>query len=253
MPTSPAKTADDITDTIKTLIDRVADAKFTQELAKRGQDAAGIIADRASDVEKLAGEAWHDTKPMRRDAAKRVSGATGDAAKWSEQTWRKSLRPALRDLWKQRTVAIGAAGAAVPAGRELVDSAAVRLGLKQREERHWGSFFAGLVLGAIAGAVVALLTAPKRGSEMRHDLGVKADEIATKAKEAEWVPIFQRDDATNGHAENASDAVGNATDNLTDAASEAGTASGEAADKASADTADAINESFDSVDREPRG
>ena len=253
MPTSPAKTADDITDTIKTLIDRVADAKFTQELTKRGQDAAGIIADRGSDIEKLASEVWHDTKPMRRDAAKRASGVTGDAAKWSEQTWRKSLRPALRDLWKQRTIAIGAAGAAVPAGRELVDTAAVRLGLKQRKERHWGSFFAGMILGAIAGAVVALLTAPKRGSEMRHDLGVKADEIATKAKEAEWVPIFQRDDATNGHADNASDAVGNATDSLTDAASEAGTASGEAADKASADTAEAINESFDSVDRESRG
>ncbi|MBA4170728.1 MAG: YtxH domain-containing protein [Chloroflexi bacterium] len=252
MPTSPAKAADDVTDNIKTIIDRLVDAKFTQDLTKRGQDVAGIIADRGSDVEKLASEAWKDTKPMRRDAAKRFSDVTDDAAKWSDHTWRKSLRPALRDLWKQRTVAIGAAGAAVPAGRELVDSAAIRLGLKQREERHWGAFFLGLLLGAAAGAIAALLTTPKRGSEMRHDLGAKADEIATKAKEAEWVPIFQRDDATNGHADNATDALGSASDNLADAASEAGSASGEAADKASADTAEAINESFDSVDRESR-
>jgi len=263
MPTSPAKAADDITDNIKAIIDRLVDAKFTQELTKRGQDVAGIIADRGSDVEKLASEAWKDTKPMRRDAAKRFSDVTDDAAKWSDHTWRKSLRPALRDLWKQRTVAIGAAGAAVPAGRELVDSAAVRLGLKQREERHWGAFFLGLLLGAAAGAIAALLTTPKRGSEMRHDLGTKADEvrrevttkadeIATKAKEAEWMPIFQRDDATNGHADNASEALGRTSDNLADAASEAGSASGEAADKASADTAEAINESFDSVDRESR-
>ncbi|CAN5467784.1 hypothetical protein BH23CHL10_BH23CHL10_14840 [soil metagenome] len=252
MPTSPAKAADDVTDNIKAIIDRLVDAKFTQDLTKRGQDVAGIIADRGSDVEKLASEAWKDTKPMRRDAAKRFSDVTDDAAKWSDHTWRKSLRPALRDLWKQRTVAIGAAGAAVPAGRELVDSAAIRLGLKQREERHWGAFFLGLLLGAAAGAIAALLTTPKRGSEMRHDLGAKADEIATKAKEAEWVPIFQRDDATNGHADNATDALGSASDNLADAASEAGSASGEAADKASADTAEAINESFDSVDRESR-
>ena len=37
MPTSPARTADDIADNIRSLIDRVVDAKFTQEMAKRGQ------------------------------------------------------------------------------------------------------------------------------------------------------------------------------------------------------------------------
>lgn len=244
----PASTADDIADNIRSLIDRVVDAKFTQEMAQRGQDIAAAIADRGGEVGKLADEAWRDLRPARRDAAKRVSRATGDAAKWSDETWRRSLRPTLRDLWKQRTVAIGAAGAAVPASKELVEGAAVRLGLKQREERHWGAFFLGLLLGAAAGAIVAMLTTPKRGSEMRQELATRVDEVATKAKDTEWVPMFQRD--ANGHADQAVDSLADAGDNLQEAAAEAGSASGEAADQAADDTAEAINESYESVDRE---
>jgi gas vesicle protein len=245
----PASTADDIADNIRSLIDRVVDTKFTQEMAKRGQDIAAAIADRGAEVGELAGEAWRDSRPARRDAAKRFSRASHDAAKWSDDTWRKSLRPALRDLWKQRTVAIGAAGAAVPASRELADSAAVRLGLKRREERHWGAFFLGLLLGAAAGAIVALLTTPKRGSEMRHELANRVDEVATKAKDTEWVPIFQRE--TNGHAEQAAASMTEAGGNLEEAAIEAGAASGETAEQAAADAAEAINEAYEPADREP--
>lgn len=244
----PASTADDIADNIRSLIDRVVDAKFTQEMAQRGQDIAAAIADRGGEVGKLADEAWRESRPARRDAAKRVSRATSDAAKWSDQTWRRSLRPTLRDLWKQRTLAVGAAGAAVPASKELVDSAAVRLGLKQREERHWGAFFLGLLLGAAAGAIVALLTTPKRGSEMRQELATRVDEVATKAKDTEWVPMFQRD--ANGHADQAVDSLADAGGNLQEAAAEAGSASGAAADQAADDTAEAINESYEAVDRE---
>ena len=260
MPTSPARSADDLTDTIKSLVDRIVEAKLTQEMAKRSQDLAGVLAERGAEVGELANEAWRDSKPVRRDAAKRLARATDDAAKWSGSTWRSTLRPLLKDLWKQRTLAAGAAGAAVPASRELVDTAAVRLGLRKREERHWGAFFFGLLLGAAAGAIVALLTAPKRGEEMRHELGTKAeevrrevtsraDELTTRAKD-EWVPIFQTPDGTNGHPA-AGEVTGDATANLQEAATEAGAASGEAADEAAGETADAINESFDSVDREP--
>jgi gas vesicle protein len=243
MPTSPAsRTADDIADNIRSLIDRVVDAKFTQEMAKRGQDVAETIAERGN-------EAWRDSRPIRRDAAKRLARATDDATKWSDRTWRTSLRPMLKDLWKQRTLAAGAAGAAVPAGREIVDTAAARLGIRRRqEERHWGAFFLGLLLGAAAGAIVAMLTTPKRGDEMRHELGSKADELATKARD-EWVPIFQNE-ATNGHADTAATAIPDASPTLEEAAAEAGAASGEAADQAAADTAEAINESYDTVDRE---
>jgi gas vesicle protein len=260
MPTGPARTADDITDTIRALVDRVVDAKLTQEMARRGQDVADLLAERSGEVGAMANEAWHDSRPMRRDAAKRLARATADASKWSDRTWRTSLRPALKDLWKRRTLAIGAAGAAVPASRELVDTAAARLGLKQREERHWGAFFLGLLIGAAVGAIAALLTTPKRGSEMRHELGTRAEELATKAKD-EWVPMFQRED-TNGQGGEtlAGEALPgerlSGTDfeesaaTLQEGAADAGTATGEAAEQAATDTAEAINEAYDTVDRE---
>ena len=243
MPTSPAsRTADDIADNIRSLIDRLVDAKFTQEMAKRGQDVAETIAERGN-------EAWRESRPLRRDAAMRLTRATDDAAKWSDQTWHRSLRPMLKDLWKQRTLAAGAAGAAVPAGRELVDSAAARLGIRQRqEERHWGAFFLGLLIGAAAGAIVALLTTPKRGDEMRQELGTKADEIASRARD-EWVPLFQTGDG-NGHGDTAAGPRTDTSSTLQEAAAEGGSASGEAAEQAATDTAEAINESYDAVDRE---
>lgn len=251
MPTSPASAADDVAETIRSLIDRVTDAKLTQEVAKRGQDVAGVVTDRGGDVGDLASDIWRDTRPLRRDAVKRVSRAGDEAVRWSDRTWKSSLRPMFSDLWKRRTLAIDAAGAAVPAGRDLVDSAAVRLGLRQREERHWGAFFLGLLIGAAAGAAVALLTTPKRGSEMRQELGAKADEvrseITARAKDAEWVPIFQRDEQTNGKR---TDTFADASGSVQEAAADAGVAAGEVADQAAMDTAEAINESYDAVDRE---
>lgn len=253
MPTGPARTADDITDTIRALVDRVAEAKITQEVARRGQDVAGLLAERGND-------AWRDSRPIRKDAAKRLSRAADDATKWSDKTWRSSLRPALKDLWSRRTIAIGAAGAAVPASRELVDTAAARLGLKQREERHWGAFFLGMLIGAAIGAIAAMLTTPKRGSEMRQELGTKAEELATKAKD-EWVPMFQRDD-TNGHGADTPPGETlpgerlSGTDfdeqaaTIQEGAADAGEAAGEAADQAAEETAEAINDAYGTVDRE---
>ncbi len=247
MPTGPASTADDIAETIRSLIDRVSDAKLTQEIAKRSQEMAGIAAERGADVGDRASEMWRDTRPLRRDAAKRASRAGAEAARWSDRTWKSSVRPMIKDLWKRRTIAIGAAGAAVPAAQELVDTAAVRLGLRERQEqRHWGAFFLGLLVGAAAGAIVALLTAPRRGEEMRRELAARADEvrteIAARAKEAEWVPIFQNDHPTNG----------NVTDTFTDASGsvqEAAAEGGSAVEESATETAEAINEAYD-VERE---
>lgn len=262
MPTRAAKTAEDVADTvadtIKSMIDRVVDAELTREIARRGQDVAGVIAERGADVAERAGDAWRETRPVRRDAAKRVAQATGDAAKRSDSVWRGAIAPVLKDLWQRRTVAAGAAGAAVPAGRELLESAAVRLGLKERrrqeERRRWGVFFLGMVLGAAAGAVIALLTTPKRGSEVRRELGVRADDIAARAREADWMPVFQREgDSGNGHATSSSESLGD-RDTLHSAAAgsggtEAKATQGEAADQAASDAAGAINEAYD-VDRE---
>ena len=246
MPTGTARTADDIAENIRTLVDRMADAKLTQELAKRGQDVA-------DEVGSFANEAWRESRPMRRDARKAILRGINDASKWSDRTWKRTVRPALKDLWKQRTIAIGAAGAAIPATQAVIDDTAVRLGIKQ-EKRHWGAFFLGLLLGAAAGAIVALLTAPKRGSEMRDELGTRAEELATKAKD-EWVPIFQRE--TNGAGDallpgetSVEAAIDDAATSVQEGAAEAGSATGDAAEEAASETAEAINDAFDTVDRE---
>jgi len=245
MPTGTARTADDIAENIRTLVDRMADAKLTQELAKRGHDVA-------DEVGSFANEAWRESRPMRRDARKAILRGVRDVSKWSDRTWKRTVRPALKDLWKQRTVAIGAAGAAIPATQAVIDDTAVRLGIKQ-EKRHWGAFFLGLLLGAAAGAIVALLTAPKRGSEMRDELGTRAEELAARAKD-DWVPIFQRD--TNGAGDvlagetSAEATIGDAATSVQEGAAEAGSATGDAAEEAASETAEAINEAFDSVDRE---
>jgi gas vesicle protein len=251
MPTGTARTADDITESIRTLVDRLADAKLTQELARRGNDVAEEVGSFAEDVGSFADEAWRDSKPMRRDARKAAQRAIVDASKWSDRTWRKTVRPALKDLWKRRTVAMSAAGAAVPAAGAVIDDAAIRLGVK-RERRHWGAFFLGLLVGAAVGAIAALLTAPKRGSEIRDELGSRAEELAAKAKD-EWVPIFER--ATNGAGEilgepAIEETAEDATATVQEAAADAGETVGDAGDQAASETAEAINDAFDAADRE---
>jgi len=261
MPKATATTADEISETLRSFIDRVVDAKLTKDMTKRGQEVADLLAERGADLGDRAADVWRDTRPLRRDAAKRMARASDDAAKWSDRTWRRALRPALKDLWSRRTLAIGAASAAVPAGRELIDTAAARLGRRQREERHWGVFFLGLLVGIAAGAVAALLMAPKRGSEMRRELSVRADEvrqeIATRAKDAEWVPIFQRDEVTNGHPPDAftdaGEGVEDAGEGLEGAVSEATAAPTEVIEDAvpEAETAaDVVDEAYDTADRE---
>jgi gas vesicle protein len=239
MPTATANTAEEITDNIRALVDRLVESNVTHEMTRRGQDVASLIAERGSDVGAMANEAWRDSRPMRRDASKQFARTSRDLAKWANRTWRKDVRPTLRNIWKRRDVAIGAAGAAVPAAGEIVDTAAERLGLKQREERHWGAFFFGLLLGLAAGAIAALLTAPKRGDEMRRDLTERADEIATRAKD-EWVPMFQRDE-TNGQA-----TVETPTETIAEGAADTGLASGTDVERAADETAEAINDAFES-------
>lgn len=169
MGNAATKTADEITSNVKDIIDRILAADIPSQIAETGRDVASTLADVGGSAVKTAG------------------GVASDAASTAEKAWGKGLGRTFGDLWKRREVAAGAAGAAIPASKELIEAAAVRLGLKQkREEAHWGNFFFGLVLGAIAGAAIALLTAPRPGREIR-------DEIAARAREAgDWVPVFQR-------------------------------------------------------------
>jgi hypothetical protein len=124
--------------------------------------------------------------------------------RWGRRTWQKDVSPSVRDLWSRRSAAAATAGAAIPVGRGIIDDAAVRLGVrKRREERHWAAFFLGLLIGAAAGALIAMLTTPKPGRQMRDDLAERARDAAERAREAagsgDWVPLFQRPDS-NGDA-----------------------------------------------------
>lgn len=197
MASAPAKTTEELSTTVKSLVDKVLEADVADQIAQRGREMAAIVADATDTAAQRASEAWRESAPTRRDAARAARRYSRDAASWSKRTWHSDVRPALRQLWRRRAVALGAAGAAVPAGRELVQDAAIRLGLRRREERHWGTFFVGLMIGAAAGALIAILTAPKPGRAMREELATRARGAATNA--SDWVPLFQREE-TNGSA-----------------------------------------------------
>jgi len=209
--------ADQVT-TARSMVERLFDPKVQDNVTKRGRALMAAIGEAAEMASDRAATSWHDAEPIRRDAAR----AGRDALRWGSRTWRKDLLPGLDRLWSKRTVALGAAGAAVPVARELIDDAAVRMGIRaRREQSHWGSFFIGLLVGAAAGLIAAILTAPKAGREMRDELTETAKEAATKAREVastgarevatrareaaasarevaasagDWVPIFQRPD-----------------------------------------------------------
>ena len=183
MAVAPGKIADEITSNVRSIIDRILDVDVPSEItdapsriAEGGRDAAGTIADAAGTAAERAADAT-------KDAADAIGVARRGAASWSERTGRE-LGRRIGDLWNRRTVALSAAGAAVPASKELVESAAERLGLKRREERHWGLFFLGLLLGAAGGAIVAILLAPRPGSETRTQLAARAREAS------DWIPVF---------------------------------------------------------------
>jgi gas vesicle protein len=195
MASQPSKTADELTTAIRSLVDKALESQTREQIAARGREVAAAIAETAGTAaeraSEIANEVWRDSAPQRRDAMKSAEQMRKDAVKWSRKAWLKQLQPALRNAWSRRAAAIGAAGLAVPASRELVDQARIRLGIRQREERRWRFFFLGLVIGAIGGAIAALLTAPRPGREVRDELASRAREAATNA--GDWVPIFQRE------------------------------------------------------------
>jgi len=204
--------ADEVPTRVRSLVERVLEADVTDQIAKRGQELTRVVSQATESVSQRAEDAWKDSAPQRRDAEKAARRAGRDAMRWSRRTWKNDLRPSLRDLWGRRAAAMAAAGAAIPAGRELVDDAAVRLGMrKRREERHWAAFFLGLLIGAAAGAIIAMLTTPKPGREMRDELAERARDAADRAREAtgagEWVPLFQRPEARNGDELPATEAI----------------------------------------------
>jgi gas vesicle protein len=47
-----------------------------------------------------------------------------------------------------------------------------------------GNFLLGLLVGALAGAVLGLLFAPSSGEELRQDIQTRADQVATDVRTA---------------------------------------------------------------------
>lgn len=182
--------ADEVPTKVRSMVERALEADVTDQLARRGRELAGVVVDATETVSARVADGWRDSAPQRREAEKAARRAGHDAMRWSRRTWKKELRPTLDRLWGRRTAVISAAGAAIPVGRELAEDAATRVGLRQRRERrHWTAFFLGLLIGAAAGAVVAMLTTPKPGRQMRNDLAERARHAADGA--SEWVPLFQ--------------------------------------------------------------
>lgn len=208
--------ADQVSTKARSMVERMLDPELQDQFTKRRRAFAEAIGEAAETASGRATDTWRDAEPIRREAAR----AGRQALRWGSRTWTREMQPSLRRLWSKRAVALGTAGAAVPVARELIDDAAVRLGIrKRREQRHWGAFFAGILLGAMAGVIAAVLTAPKAGREMRvelagtardaaRDAATRAREVASRAREAaatasDWVPIFQRpgtEGETNGEA-----------------------------------------------------
>lgn len=62
-----------------------------------------------------------------------------------------------------------------------------------------GNFWAGLIVGAAAGAISGLLLAPKSGSAMREDIAGSAKEAGKKAGEA-WGSVKDRSSQMAGGA-----------------------------------------------------
>ena len=192
--------ADEVSTRVRSVVEKVLEADAADQIARRSRELAEVVADATEAVSARAGDAWRESAPQRREAEKAARRAGKDAVHWSRRTWKKDVRPQLHDLWKRRSAAIGATAAAIPAGRELVEDAATRLGVRKRSEsRHWLAFFIGLLVGAAAGAAIAMLTTPKPGREMRDEIAERARDAAGRAREeaGEWVPLFQRE-PTNG-------------------------------------------------------
>jgi urease accessory protein UreF len=168
-----------------------------KDLDSRAQAVAEAIGQAVEEAAERATEAWRESEPARHEAAKAIEQQGRELGKMSRRLWRKELRPRLERFWNRRTVAIGAAGAAVPA---MLEDAAVELGLRPRKS-HWGAFLAGIIIGGLTGVAVAMLIAPKPGAETREELATRARDAAEAA--GDWIPVGVSDSNGNGGSENA--------------------------------------------------
>lgn len=190
-------------------IDTKPGAEALDQVAQRGREIAAAMGEFSEIISRRATEAWRDSAPVRRDAAKAAEQAGREAASWGRDAWRTQVQPGILGIWRRRS-ALADLGATLPAARNVVRQAASAVGIEpRRRTSRWGALLLGFIAGAAAGAVAALLATPKAGRQVREDLAgvardaagramVTARQTAQRAKTladgaSDWMPIFQRE------------------------------------------------------------
>jgi gas vesicle protein len=68
--------------------------------------------------------------------------------------------------------------------------------------RSWGNLGMGFLLGAVVGVAIGMLYAPRTGTETRHMIADKADEVKEKVNEAVEM-VKEKASTLRGRAERA--------------------------------------------------
>ena len=133
--------ADEPSTRVRSMVEKLLEADMADQIGQRSREIAEAVSQASDNVTHRAEEARKESAPQRREAEKAARHAARDAMRWGRRTWQHDVRPSCASWWKQRKVAIATASAAIPAGRELVEDAAVRAGIRERREnRHWAAF-----------------------------------------------------------------------------------------------------------------
>ena len=139
--------ADEPSTRVRSMVEKLLEADMADQIGQRSREIAEAVSQASDNVHAPC------RRGMEGVGAAAPRGREGRA---SRRARRHALgpphvaarrAPELRKLWKQRKVAIATASAAIPAGRELVEDAAVRAGIRERREnRHWAAFFLGILI-----------------------------------------------------------------------------------------------------------
>ena len=210
-----------------------------------------MLAERGADVGDRASEAWRESRPLRRDAAKRAARASADAASWSDGRGARRSAPCCRPLEAAHGChRRGRCGGARPAASWSIPPPSGS-GCASARKRHWGAFFLGLIIGAAAGAIAALLTTPKprRRDAPRARRRRRRSHESASAKDGVGADLPARGDERR-HGGRRVATGGGPADDVRHARSRMPPASAPRQRTGADETAEAINESYDTVDRE---
>ena len=82
-----AKTAEELTAAIRSLVDKALESQVREQIVARGRDLASTLTSAGESAAERAGEAWRESEPMRRDAADAALRASRDTVSWGRRRW----------------------------------------------------------------------------------------------------------------------------------------------------------------------